>query len=280
MVASAKATGAYFNFKKGQKNLLVLSAKYIAGMMQIVRSIVFDLQLIVGPVSSNPLKEIDSLLIDFSAFVPMQVQAILADTKSQKIYESIPNVIIGGAPINLTLQTKLSTLKNQSYATFGMTETVSHVALKKIRINNTLFEALPNVSFEISEDDCLIVFAPHLLIDALTTNDIVRLIDQHHFEWIGRADYVINSGGVKIHPEELEQRIEPFIETSFYVSSQDDELLGQKLILYIEGLEYSANETSALIQLLKRNLNPYEVPKDIVFKRKFKRTATGKVIRV
>jgi len=279
MKASALATGKYFGFKKGQKNILALSANYIAGMMQIVRSIVFDLQLIVTPVNSNPLQNISDFSIDFAAFVPFQVQSILMHESSKKIYESISNIIIGGAPISLNLFEEISDLKNQSFATFGMTETVSHIALKEIKKNNNLFVAIPNVSFDISENSCLTISAPHLISNSIQTKDIVRLENEFSFEWIGRADFVINSAGVKIHPEKVEKMIENVIDRTFYISKLKDNKLGYKTVLFIEGEPFDSEQIKKLCKEMKEVLIKYEVPKTILFKPVFKRTSTGKIIR-
>ncbi len=279
MESSAIATGRYFRFKEGQKNILALSANYIAGIMQIVRSAVFDMQLIVAPVSSNPLKHLKDLSYDFAAFVPFQVQEILADRNSQKIYESISNVIIGGAPINNDLFNKISNLTNKSYATFGMTETVSHVALKEIKMNNVLYEALPNISFDVSQKKCLIVSAPNLLDTPIHTNDMIRLENQYSFEWLGRADFTINSGGIKIQPEVVERKIERLIDRVFYISKIHDELLGEMVVLLIEGHPFELKRMTSLKAELKKILGKYEMPKQILFQPTFKRTITGKIIR-
>lgn len=279
MLASAMATGTYFEFNRRQTNLLALSANYIAGKMQIVRSLVHHMTLVVVPTSSNPLLELIDEKIDFAAFVPMQAQAILADTSTRAKFEAIPHVIIGGAPVNQQLFTELASLKNKSFATFGMTETVSHVALRRIAEGNATYEAMPNVRFEINENDCLIIEATRLTDEKIVTNDRVELINSKTFKWIGRADYTINSGGVKIQPELVEGKIASLIDRPFYIHGVDDDLLGQKVVLCIEGEPLSEKEEHHLIEAIQTRVSKFELPKNIIYITKFKRTATGKIMR-
>lgn len=279
MKASALATGQFFNFKKNEKNLLALSADYIAGKMQIVRALVFEMQLIVAPVTSNPLAFIEESNIDFAAFVPLQVQSILNNSKTKSKINTIRNVIIGGATINSALLNDIYTLKNANYATFGMTETVSHIALKALKNGSNLYKALPTVSFNVNENDCLIIRAPYLSPTPFYTNDRVELKDKFSFKWIGRADHVINSGGIKIQPELIEAKINHLITKPFYISKIPDLTLGEKVVLYIEGSEGSLDERNKLHNDIYDLLSPFERPKIIQFKSIFKRTQTGKIIR-
>jgi len=278
MVASAEVTGQFFNFNSDFTLLLNLSSTYIAGMMQIVRALECGAKLVVAPVCSNPLMYINQQ-IDFAAFVPLQVSAILEDKITRKNYQQIRHVIIGGAPINSDLFNNISSLSNNSYATFGMTETVSHIALKKIERLNDLYRALPNISFKTAEDDCLVIHAPSILEQPIVTTDVVELIDEHSFKWLGRADFVINSGGVKILPEVVENKIAPFISSNFYITGETDELLGKKVVLFIEGSSYTKKKLELLEINMRRVLEKFEVPKAIYFKKAFERTGSGKLKR-
>lgn len=278
MVASANTTNQFFNFNSDFTILLNLSATYIAGMMQIVRAIECELKLVVAPVCSNPLSFVHQP-IDFAAFVPLQVSSILSDKNARVKYEQIKNVIIGGAPINDQLFNDISILSNHSYATFGMTETVSHIALKKIEKYNDYYIALPNVSFDKTEQDCLVINAPSISDTTIITTDRVDLKDKNSFKWLGRADFVINSGGIKIQPEEVERKIAKFISSAFYISKERDEFLGDKVVLIIEGQPYSNEKTEGLKAKLLSELSKFEVPKVIGFKREFQRTHTGKIKR-
>lgn len=279
MRASAHATIQFFNLKPGQTILMALSAEYIAGKMLIIRAIESNMDLLIAPLSTNPLLINLNTKVHFSAFVPLQVQTILEHPKSRANYELIDQVIIGGGVINQNLERTLKTLKNSNFATFGMTETISHIALRNITNGEQHYTALPQVSFSINSEHCLLINAP--LISStknLETTDIVDLINETQFIWKGRADFVINSGGLKLHPELLEKKIEHLLpKNRFYFSSEVDTYLGQKLILKIEG--DSSFNILELEYKLTQIMPKLEQPKAIHLITLFKETQTGKIIR-
>jgi O-succinylbenzoic acid--CoA ligase len=278
MKASADATINFFNLQPNQTILLTMSTDYIAGKMMLIRALEYQLKIIVAPVVSNPLKYSIHHKIDFSAFVPMQVNAILSDQISKSNYEKINQVIIGGAPISLQLEKQLQTLKNINYSTFGMTETISHIALKNISKKESFFTALPQVSFSVNKNNQLIIDAPNILNQPILTNDVVELLNSTQFIWKGRADFVINSGGVKLHPELIEKKIESLLpQHRFYLTSINDKVLGSKLILKVESMK--DEEIKKLFINLEHSLNKFEMPKQIINVNHFKTTKTGKVIR-
>lgn len=265
LINSAKATGAFFNLNSGDSALCCLPFSYIAAKMMFVRAWVLGLKLDVIEPSSNPLEFI-SKPYDFSAMVPLQVQNSLSGLNK------IGTLLIGGAPIASTLVNKLNGHESSIFETFGMTETVSHIAAKNLSEGETVFRVLPNISIAQDNRGCLTVNAPHLNPRLLQTNDVVSLISKDAFKWFGRFDHVINSGGVKIHPEVLEQKLQNQIKTPFFIAGVPDEVLGQKAVLIIEGeakqLELDLNE----IETIKR-------PKDTYFLPKFHRTKSGKIQR-
>ncbi len=276
--ASAKATVNYFNLQPHQTILLAMSTDYIAGKMMLIRALEHQLNIVVAAVTSNPLMSNINHKIDFSAFVPMQVNAILSNSQTKKNYEQINQVIIGGAPISLKLQHQLEALKNTNYSTYGMTETISHVAVKNISNKEEFYTALPNVNFSVTTNNQLIIDAPSIVNQPIITNDVVELINSKQFMWRGRADFVINSGGIKLYTEMIEKKIEHLLPNHrFYLTSVDDEVLGQKLILKIENTGELDIEKLSLN--LKSVLSPYEMPKQIVNVNQFKETTTGKTIR-
>jgi O-succinylbenzoic acid--CoA ligase len=276
MRASAKATADFFNFNSEQTILLCLSADYIAGKMMVIRALENNMHIVVAPLNSNPLLSQIEHTIDFSAFVPMQVETILDDPKSCAQYEKISNTIIGGAPINSHLENKLLDLTNNNYATFGMTETISHIALRNINKKESHYTAMSNVTLSIDLENCLQIEAPNVCDDLLKTTDSVKLINNQQFIWIGRADYVINSGGIKLHPEQIEKKLESIIPNNrFYIHAAKDQKLGQKVILNIEG-NVDKND---IMHIISTVLSKYEMPKEIVIHKSFKETKTGKVIR-
>ena len=280
MKASALATISFFNLSSDQTILLALSIDYIAGKMMLIRALEKNMTIIVAPLQSNPLLLNLTHKIHFSAFVPMQVQTILNNKISKKNYELIDTVIIGGGVINETLENQLSSLNNHNYATFGMTETISHIGLRNISKQEKHYTALPNITFKVNATNCLVINAP--LINStinLQTTDVVELLNSKQFIWKGRADFVINSGGIKLHPEFLEKKIEHILpDNRFYFIGVKDDVLGEKLVLNIES--QSPLDSKNIMLLLKKILDKFEQPKLIVIIAKFTETKTGKVKRV
>ena len=276
MVASAMATGRYFQLEKKTTALLCLPCDYIAGKMMVVRSFVLGMNLLTVSPSSYPLSEkLEN--VDFAAMIPLQVANSLVANFDQ--FNQIKQVIIGGGAVDSTLFQCLQKAKPICYATYGMTETITHIAVKRLNTPQatTTYQALENVQFFQDKRDCLVIDAPHLSHEKVITNDIVRLINSSNFEWLGRYDNVINTGGIKVHPEQIEKKLTPFIPLRFFIGSLPDEKLGNQVILVIEG---KANQDQQLLEIdFKRILSKYEIPKKIYFQAKFSETPTGKIQR-
>ena len=273
MINSALATGTYFNQGAGTTALLCLSANYIAGKMMLVRAMVLGWDLILRNPKANPLDQVDQQ-IDFAAMVPLQVEASLEHINK------INHLIIGGAPVSAALQQELEKVKTKCYATYGMTETITHIAVKKLNHcdeKTQYFEVLPNI--EISQDnrECLIINAPKVSNEFVVTNDIVMIHDNNSFEWLGRYDNVINSGGVKLFPEQIERKLNEIIKERFFVYGLPDETLGQKLVLVIETINREIDLNKNLY--LEAGLTRYEIPKQVIHIDEFKETPTGKIQR-
>lgn len=268
MTNSALATGKYFNTLAGTKALLCLSANYIAGKMMLVRAMVLGWDIHIKPPSAQPIEENEKY--DFVAMVPIQVQ------QSLSYLNQIKTLIIGGAPLATTIYNQLLQKTTACYVTYGMTETCTHIAIKKINHeNNTPYKTLSNITISQDERDCLVINAPKITSVAITTNDIVKIIAPNKFLWLGRHDSVINSGGIKLFPEQIEQKLSSQITTRFFVAGIPDKVLGEKLILLIESnTQYTLNYTSLKTPLLK-----YEQPKEVFFLPKFIETSTGKIQR-
>ncbi len=275
LVESARRTISFLGLQKGEKALLSLSTDYIAGKLMLVRAIVGDLDLYVREPESNPLLSLEED-IDFAAFVPMQVREMLREKVSFERFRKIRNLIIGGGVLNIQTEKQLSSLSQNIYHTYGMTETLTHIAMRRIAPKNqNFYSALPGVSFRQDERACLVIDVPYLYNEAIVSNDIVELLDEYSFQYIGRYDNVINSGGVKLFPEEIEKRLADFIAVPYYISSESDERLGQRVVLKIE----SNRPVEGLEKLLTERLERYERPKKIYYLSEFERTKTGKVIR-
>jgi o-succinylbenzoate---CoA ligase len=272
MRASAEMTGEFFGFSSSTVLLCCLNPEFIAGKMMLVRALTFGCDLILTS-PEQPMDYPKQFEVDFAAMVPLQVEKILQHTPSQ--LNRISTLIIGGAPVSFILQRQLATLKTRCYETFGMTETTSHIALKPIQGNHpTSFEAIGDVWFSQDDRGCLIIHAERLNQPELITNDVVELIDSRHFVWLGRADYVINSGGIKFHPEELERKLAaahwPF---RYFVAGIPDERLGQAICLITETTEIPELEFTHLV-------NKYEVPRHVRCLFPFSETSSGKINRL
>lgn len=279
MKASARLTNEFFGVNNSSVLLLCLSPYYIAGKMMIVRALLAGANLLVVEPSSSPLREIDRF-VDFAAMVPMQVQETLSDPVTRNKISCIKQLIIGGAAVSPTLESALSGFSVRCFSTYGMTETVSHVALRELDTSYYGYTALGDVTFSQDDRGCLCIHAPHLSNTVFVTNDIVRLSGKNRFEWLGRFDNVINSGGVKLFPEEIEKKISDLIPGNrYYVTGVTDERLGQKVVLIIEDENWKEEQITSLKKAMKSVLSTYQVPKEIRFVPCFRETYSGKIIR-
>jgi len=303
MVNSALATGEFFGLQPGDSALLCLPATYIAGKMMLVRAMVLGLEIDYIAPSSYPLAGI-SKTYDFVAMVPLQLENSLDALGRIKI------LIVGGAPLSQKVRVQVQAClparqeqvrlptgqvrKAQVFETYGMTETITHVALKKVNVKpsdavkqggGTIetqnqkphFKALPSVTLSIDDRGCLIIDAPKISAAPVVTNDVVELVSETGFRWLGRHDNVINSGGVKLYPEQVEAKLASAISSRFFVAGVPDEKLGQKLILVIEG---DVEEEKLLRKIGALNtLGKFEIPKKILQVDQFQQTESGKIQR-
>jgi O-succinylbenzoic acid--CoA ligase len=286
MEFSALATIEILGLKSGETALLCLPTSYIAGIMMLVRGMKADLHLILVAPGAHPFVELkEKIEIDFMALVPMQMQHLLSgnNKKDIEILKKCRNIIIGGAAIRQELEdrirTQCSSSTNSIYVTYGMTETVSHIALRKLNTpeSSAYYQALPNVQIAVDHRDCLRILSPVTNYEWLQTNDIVEIIDPNKFIWVGRADDIVNSGGVKIQPEVIEKKIEHFLFQNgmydFQILPLPHPLLGEALTLFIEGKENKKINLPDNIRLLTEK---FEMPKAILYIESFPRTSTGK----
>ena len=250
MVVSAKRTASFLNLQPKDKALCCLPFNYIAGKMMVVRALVLGLDLYLTKPSKNPLKTIDTNF-DFVAFTPYQLDHSLNQLNK------IKTLIVGGGPISEKTKSFLYKNKTNVYETFGMTETVSHIALKNISKGNQEFKALEGVRFE-TENNCLKIFCDSILKSPLTTKDLVELVSEKKFIWIGREDFVINSGAIKTYPEELERKLSKFFSIPFIILGLPDENLGEKITIIFEG------KTPCNFKDSIKALSSFERPKQVV----------------
>ena len=288
MEASARMTIKSLQLSSTDTALVCMNTAYIAGRMMLVRGLEAGMPLVIQPPSSQPFRGLSTeMQIQFTALVPLQVQALLKDEAQLERLNQLKALLIGGAPVSYHLQQEIrSKVEAPVYVTYGMTETVSHIALKKL--NGTkpedTYTVLEGVVIGTDDKQCLTIQGNVTNNQLLVTHDVVNLIDARHFEWIGRADHVINSGGFKVFPEKVEVAIARFMAeekntTAFFVGGMPDERLGQQAVLLLEGAASPAVFEEKLFTFLRQHLHPYEIPKRIYYVPAFSMTSTGKVQR-
>ncbi|EAY24801.1 AMP-binding protein [Microscilla marina] len=292
MQQSALMTGKALGLTQGQRALVCLNTQYIAGIMMLVRGFELGLHMTIIPPSENPLKNLKETYshptpFDFVALVPMQVQAILKYPTGTPWLNDLQVVIIGGAPVNYALAKALKPLRPQVYVTYGMTETVSHIALRQINSSSRAeeYQLLPGVHMRQDKRGCIEIQSPTTCHQWITTNDLVQLTDATHFKWLGRADRVINTGGVKVQVETVEQAIdevmtEQGIQRRFFVASLPDHRLGEQIIVVLEGTPLPQNRQQAILENTAGLLKKYEAPKSMHFVAEFAETPTAKIDRL
>lgn len=242
----------------------------------MVRCLESDCTLYLEHPSNRPLHTLKGVeIIDLLPIVPSQAQWIIDNAIS---LPDIQNLIIGGAPLSPEAENLLKSLNINAWATYGMTETCSHVALRPMGSNT--FHALPHITFDATADNRLIINSSQMSWRQLTTTDVVELVSSKEFVWLGRADNVINSGGIKLHPEIIERELSPFIPQPFYVRGVYDKQLGTALQLVVEDSDGDLNPLM-LLRSLKHNgsIHPYHVPRSVITAPSLPRTTSGKIIR-
>lgn len=265
---SALETGKYFNAFNKTKALLCLSPTYIAGKMMLVRALTLGWHLDIVAPKSNPLENLKNTY-DFCAMVPLQLQ------NSIPFLSQIKQLIVGGGPVSNVLIQKIQDVTCIIYATYGMTETITHIAVKKLNnydFHPQYFTVLNNVNIYVDTRSCLVIDASNVSDEIVVTNDVVSLISDKKFKWLGRFDNIINSGGVKLYPEKIELKLAKQIPERFFVAGLLDDVLGERLIVVVEGKERA-------IDLNNSDLSKFEKPKDIFFVDKFVETTTEKIQR-
>ena len=273
MISSARATNQFFGITKASVLGLPLSIDYIAGKMMAVRSFEAGCSLLLLPVSNRFI--IDET-IDLLSVVPSQLECLLKQERAPKL---VRNLLIGGAPLSDELRKRVIAAGFNGYLGYGMTETCSHVALQRLDANE-VYTAMPQVEFTTDSRNCLVVRSERFTWKELTTNDVVELISSTQFRWLGRADHVINSGGVKIHPEQIENIIRRELPQlpPFYLVGKAHPQLGSEVVMVIE---CGAEEAEiAMHQIAGLQLPRYSHPRQAIAVDDLPRTSNGKVRRL
>lgn len=276
MMQSARLTCEFLNLQAGDTALLCMNLRYIGAMMMVVRSLVAGLNLVVRPASGHPLSDVE-VPLKFAAMVPLQVYNTLRVPAERKRLEHTDILIIGGGAVDDSLEAELKTIPIAAYSTYGMTETLSHIALRRLNgeAASKCYYPFPSVELSLSAENTLIVKAPLICDDVLQTNDIACLCSDGGFTIAGRKDNVINSGGIKIQAEEMENRLQPFIPVPFAVTAVPDPRLGQALTLLIAGKP----DIKELENKLQAVLETYYRPKHIFITELIPQTENGKIDR-
>jgi O-succinylbenzoic acid--CoA ligase len=274
MTESALATQRYLNLKKGDSALLVLPAEFIAGKMMIVRAFVLGLDLYYLPPQIAVLENL-ARPYDFTAVIPLQLQHIL-DSGQQEKLQYLEKTIIGGAALSNHYISDLRKSKKQYWATYGMTETITHIAMKSLSRDESVYEALPGISFSQDAEGCLIIHSERLPEKQTHTTDLVNLISDFSFEYKGRKDHMINSGALKIIPEEIEEIAQKALEQEVFAGYQLDEKLGQKVVLV---LQFGELDKSEILRRLAVELPKNRLPKEVLFIKDFIKTENHKIKR-
>lgn len=275
MLNSARITCDFLGLREGDTALLCMSLDYIAGKMMVVRSIERNLKLLSVPPSGHPLATVNaSSPLDFAAMVPMQVYNTLQVPEERARLMQVRHLIIGGGAIDEAMEAELRTFPHVVWSTYGMTETLSHIALRRLNgpAASEWYMPFPSVSISQTPDGCLVIDAPEVCPEPLVTNDIVEIASSR-FRILGRKDNVICSGGIKIQIEEVERQLRPHLHAPYLLSKRQDGKFGEIAVLLTEG----PVEEARLI--CERVLPKYHQPKAYLHVARIPLTETGKPAR-
>ena len=280
MEASARMTLRFLGLHPGQTALLCMPLDYIAAKMMVVRALVGNLRLVAVEPSGHPLADagVGDTPIDFAAMVPLQVYDTLLVPEEKERLRKVGQLIIGGGAVSHSLARELACLPNPAWSTYGMTETLSHVAMRRLNgpQPDSWYTPLEGVDIGQDNDGCLTIDAPLICPHLLHTNDMVRLHDDgQRFMVLGRKDNVVCCGGVKIQAEEVEERLQPYIDAPFFVGKEKDDKFGEILVLVVE-----KRDKKLLEDIIGNVLPKYWRPRKIYSVEKLPLTETGKPKRL
>jgi o-succinylbenzoate synthase len=260
MIESARTTCSFLHLKRGDKALLCMDTKYIGAKMMLVRTWVAGLDLIVREPSGHPLKDVDTP-IDFAAMVPLQVYNSLQVPEEKERLKQVKKLLIGGGSIDPALESELKSFPNELYSTYGMTETLSHIALRRINGNEAspYYTPFEPVRLTLTDNARLVIEAPWIDDGPLYTNDIAELLPDGRFRILGRTDNYIHSGGIKLQIERLEEKIHPIIHTPFAITSAPHHKFGEIVVLLIE----KTTDIDIISKQINKIYPAYERPKII-----------------
>lgn len=271
LLASAQRTNKFFNIKSSSLLYSCISPDYIGGKMMLIRSLIADCKFQFEKPSNTPLSQIDrNTTIDLLSIVPSQMNYILNNIHN---LPEIKNILIGGAPIPQNLKNKIAQSGLHVFESYGMTETASHIALRQVNEQDTPFQTLADIFVE-NEEGRLKITIPGW--DTFLTNDSPQIISPKEFHILGRVDNIINSGGIKINPEQLESILSNYLSIPYAFSSVPDEKWGEALVLVYESNNITKEQ---ILKIVNQALSGYEKPKHIIPIDKMPYTPNGKLQR-
>jgi O-succinylbenzoic acid--CoA ligase len=281
LLASAEGTINALRLSSTDHLLVCMNTKYIGGAMLLIRGLLLNATITLLEPSGDPLQEIPvNHPYSFVSFAPVQLFPVLANPRAEKQkLARFKNILVGGAALDLQLESELAGIPTRIYHTYGMTETVSHIALRQIG-HESFYTVLNGVEIQADSRDCLMIRSASTQHEWILTNDVVTLLSDATFKLSGRIDDVINSGGIKIWPSVIEQAI---LEcsgnriTGAFVTGIPDTKLGQQTIAVLETEQDAVSLQRLLDRDLPQRLGKYEIPKQFYFLGRFVYTATGKI---
>ncbi|MEG1581188.1 MAG: AMP-binding protein [Bacteroidaceae bacterium] len=277
MEASARITCHFLQLTPGDTALLCMPLQFIAAKMMVVRSLVYHLQLLPIAPSGHPLATLTTSPV-FAAMVPSQVYNSLLVPHERDLLFGIRQLIIGGGAISPTLAEALKQAPHHVWSTYGMTETLSHIALCPLNglHASSWYHPFPTVNLSLDADNCLVIDAPEVCREIITTRDIAQLRADGCFRILGRKDNVVCSGGLKIQIEEVEQRLYS-LPVPYQITSVPHPKFGEAIVLIIEANE---KQTEEIGDLCKQYLPKHWMPKYIITTVLLPLTPTGKPNRI
>lgn len=275
MENSARLTCDVLGLQPGDRALLCMPLRYIAGKMVVVRALVRGLELVLRAPSGHPFAT-DLPTLKFAALVPLQVYDTLRVSIEAERLARTSILIIGGGSIDPELEKELAPLPVKAYSTYGMTETLSHIALRRLNgpEASPWYRPFPTVSLRLSDEGTLIICAPQVSDTELFTNDVAELRPDGCFRILGRKDNTINTGGIKVQAEALEEELRPAISVPFAITSVPDPKFGEAIVLLVESADLDP-----IRQYIALHLESYKQPKRILVVKQVPKTETGKVRR-
>lgn len=282
MIESARLTSDWLSLEPRDIALLALPVQYIAGAMVLVRALVLDLDVLLIEPCQNPLEYVENQSIQLASFVPTQWATMMNSAVDLKaIFSKAKGILLGGAGLDSRLEKASAELDLPIFHTYGMTETVSHIAYRDLQKHFSYFQCLPGVQIKLNDAGCLSVKGTMTGQQWIETQDIVRLVSDHSFEFIGRADRVINSGGKKIFPDEVETWVRRYF-TEQQLTGEvllvgiPDSFYGQKAVLFTTN-KLENDHKIQLNEYLKDHIASEDRPKSIIYRPNFELLPNGKI---